>query len=94
MLASSPVSRFISRHIFDLPLNETEDEDLVEVGKQMHMSTVETMIKDNEESIEHERLGMRVKIGHETRVLRRAEQTFERKKNHPILVRSILPLKH
>ena len=84
-MASSPVSRFISRHIFDLPLNETGEDDLVEVGKQMHLSTVETMIKDNEESIEHERRGMRVKMGHESKVLRRAEDTFNRKKNHPIL---------
>jgi len=85
LLASSPVTRFISRHIFDLPLNETEDDDLVKVGEQMHMSTVETMIKDNEEAIEHERRGMRVKMGHERKVLRAAEETFNRKKNHPTL---------
>ena len=52
------------------------------------MSTVETMIKDNEESIEHERRGMRVKMGHETRVLRAAEETFARKKNHPVLLQA------
>lgn len=83
------MSRVISRYLLDLPINGIANEDLVQVEKQMKMSTVDFMIKENEESIEHELRGRydpEVKLGYEERVRRSAEATFESKKNHPILL--------
>ena len=85
------MNRVISRHLLDLPLNGIVNEDLVEVEKQMGMSTIEHMIKNNETSIEHEIKGRQdpsAKLVYEKRVRKSAEETFTSKSNHPILLES------
>ena len=85
------MSRVLSKHLFNFPLNGIVDEDLAEEEKKVDMAVVEMMIKTGGMAMEHELKGThdsKSNLEYANVFRKGCEGLFTAQANHPLLIKA------